>query len=85
VRPRRAPGYWTTRTRSQPDAGGFCARRGLGNQVGRDRPLIITAQGLLPYFERDQVLDLFADWARRLPGVWLLFDAVTPQGPLEER
>ena len=46
-------------------------------QVGRDRPVIITAQGLLPYFERDEVHRLLTAWARLLPGAWLLFDAVT--------
>jgi O-methyltransferase involved in polyketide biosynthesis len=48
-------------------------------QVDRDRPVIITAQGLLPHFERDEVHRLFSDWAMRLPGGPLLFDAVTPQ------
>jgi hypothetical protein len=46
-------------------------------QVGRDRPVIITAQGLLPYFERDEVHRMLTAWARLLPGAWLLFDAVT--------
>jgi O-methyltransferase involved in polyketide biosynthesis len=46
-------------------------------QVDRERPVIITAQGLLPYFERDEVHRLFTAWARLLPGAWLLFDAVT--------
>lgn len=41
--------------------------------------MIITAQGLLPYFERDEVHRLLATWARLLPGAWLLFDAVTAQ------
>ena len=47
-------------------------------QVDRERPVIITAQGLLPYFERDEVHRLLTAWARVLPGAWLLFDAVTP-------
>jgi O-methyltransferase involved in polyketide biosynthesis len=46
-------------------------------QVDRERPVIITAQGLLPYFERDEVHRMLTAWARRLPGAWLLFDAVT--------
>ena len=46
-------------------------------QVDRERPVIITAQGLLPYFERDEVRRLLTAWARLLPGAWLLFDAVT--------
>ena len=41
--------------------------------------MIITAQGLLPYFERDEVHRLLTAWARLLPGAWLLFDAVTAQ------
>jgi O-methyltransferase involved in polyketide biosynthesis len=47
-------------------------------QVDRERPVIITAQGLLPYFEPDEVHGLLTAWARLLPGAWLLFDAVTP-------
>jgi hypothetical protein len=39
--------------------------------------VVITAQGLLPYFERDEVHRLLTAWARLLPGAWLLFDAVT--------
>jgi O-methyltransferase involved in polyketide biosynthesis len=46
-------------------------------QVDRERPVIITAQGLLPYFERDEVHRLLTAWAQMLPGAWLLFDAVT--------
>lgn len=48
-------------------------------QVDRERPVIITAQGLLPYFERDEVHRMLSAWARLLPGAWLLFDAVTAQ------
>jgi O-methyltransferase involved in polyketide biosynthesis len=48
-------------------------------RVDRGRPVIITAQGLLPYFERDQVHRMLTAWARLLPGAWLLFDAVTAQ------
>jgi Leucine carboxyl methyltransferase len=47
-------------------------------QVDRERPVIITAQGLLPYFERHEVHRLLTAWAQLLPGAWLLFDAVTP-------
>jgi len=46
-------------------------------QVGRERPVIITAQGLLPYFGRDEVHRLLTAWAQLLPGAWLLFDVVT--------
>jgi len=48
-------------------------------QIDRDRPVIITAQGLLPYFERAEVHRALTVWARQLPGAWILFDAVTPQ------
>lgn len=48
-------------------------------QVDRERPVIITAQGLLPYFEPDVVHRLLTTWAQLLPGAWLLFDAVTAQ------
>jgi O-methyltransferase involved in polyketide biosynthesis len=47
-------------------------------QVDRQRPVIITAQGLLPYFDRAEVHGLLTTWAQLLPGAWLLFDAVTP-------
>jgi O-methyltransferase involved in polyketide biosynthesis len=47
--------------------------------VDGERPVIITAQGLLPYFERDEVHRMLTTWARLLPGAWLLFDAVTAQ------
>jgi O-methyltransferase involved in polyketide biosynthesis len=39
-------------------------------------PILITAQGLLPYFERDQVHGLISGIAQRLPGALLVFDAV---------
>jgi O-methyltransferase involved in polyketide biosynthesis len=39
-------------------------------------PILVTAQGLLPYFQRDQVHDLIAGIAERLPGSLLVFDAV---------
>jgi O-methyltransferase involved in polyketide biosynthesis len=45
-------------------------------------PILVTAQGLLPYFQRDQVHELIAGIAERLPGSLLVFDAV-PQAMLE--
>lgn len=39
-------------------------------------PILVTAQGLLPYFQRDQVHALIAGIARRLPGSVLVFDVV---------
>jgi O-methyltransferase involved in polyketide biosynthesis len=38
--------------------------------------LLVTAQGLLPYFERDQVHGLIAELAERIPGSLLVFDVV---------
>ena len=38
--------------------------------------VLITAQGLLPYFERDQVHTLIAALTERLPGSRLVFDVV---------
>lgn len=49
------------------------------NHIRQERPVILTAQGLLPYFEQDEVHRMISAWAQRLPGAWLLFDAVTPQ------
>jgi O-methyltransferase involved in polyketide biosynthesis len=39
-------------------------------------PILVTAQGLLPYFQRGQVHDLIAGIAARLPGSLFVFDAV---------
>jgi O-methyltransferase involved in polyketide biosynthesis len=39
-------------------------------------PILVTAQGLFPYFQRDQVHGLIAAIAQRLPGALLVFDAV---------
>jgi O-methyltransferase involved in polyketide biosynthesis len=47
------------------------------SQVDRGRPVIVTAQGLLPYFEQGQVHRMLTSWAELLPGAWLLFDVVT--------
>jgi len=38
-------------------------------------PVLVTAQGLLPYFQRDQVR-LIGGIAERLPGALLVFDVV---------
>ena len=40
-------------------------------------PILVTAQGLLPYFPRDQVHGLIAGIAARLPGSLIVFDVVT--------
>jgi O-methyltransferase involved in polyketide biosynthesis len=39
-------------------------------------PILVTAQGLLPYFHRDQVHGLIAGIAERLPGSLFVFDVV---------
>ncbi len=39
-------------------------------------PTLLTAQGLLPYFQREDVHRLIAGIAERLPGSTLVFDAV---------
>ena len=39
-------------------------------------PILVTAQGLFPYFQRDQVHGLIAGIAQRLPGSLLVFDVV---------
>jgi O-methyltransferase involved in polyketide biosynthesis len=51
---------------------------GLGWLDGLDPadPVLVTAQGLLPYFQRDEVHGLIAAIAERLPGSLLVFDAV---------
>jgi O-methyltransferase involved in polyketide biosynthesis len=45
-------------------------------------PILVTAQGLFPYFERDQVHGLIAGIADRLPGSLLVFDVV-PEAMLD--
>jgi O-methyltransferase involved in polyketide biosynthesis len=45
-------------------------------------PILVTAQGLLPYFQRDQVHGLIAGIAERLPGALLVFDVV-PEAMLD--
>jgi O-methyltransferase involved in polyketide biosynthesis len=46
------------------------------DELGPAGPILATAQGLLPYFQRDQVHGLIAGIAQRLPGAALLFDVV---------
>ncbi len=45
-------------------------------------PILVTAQGLLPYFQREQVHGLIAGIAAGLPGSLLVFDVV-PEAMLE--
>lgn len=49
--------------------------RWLG-EVDRDRPVLVTAQGLLMYLEPADVARLVVECARALPGRTMLFDAV---------
>lgn len=49
------------------------------DQPDRTRPVLVTAQGLLVYFKRDEVHALIAGIARGLPGSSLVFDAVPEQ------
>ncbi len=44
--------------------------------VPRDRPVYITAQGLLMYFKAEDVAALFRDMAARFPGAWFAFDHI---------
>ena len=44
--------------------------------------MLVTAQGLLPYFQRSEVHELIAAIAGRLPGSLLVFDVV-PEKMLE--
>ena len=45
-------------------------------QLDPTDPILVTAQGLLPHLQRDQVYDLIAGIAERLPGSLLVFDVV---------
>ena len=45
-------------------------------QLDPTDPILITGQGLLPYFQRDQVHGVIAEIAERLPGSLLVFDVV---------
>lgn len=45
-------------------------------------PILVTAQGLFPYFQPDQVHVLIAEIAERLPGSLLVFDVV-PEAMLQ--
>ena len=45
-------------------------------QLDPAAPVLVTAQGLLMYFQRDEVHELIAAIAERLPGSSFVFDAV---------
>jgi len=52
------------------------------DHVDRAAPVLVTAQGLLMYFQRSEVHELIAAIAARLPGSLFVFDVV-PEGMLE--
>jgi O-methyltransferase involved in polyketide biosynthesis len=49
---------------------------GWADELSPADPILVSAQGLLPYFQRDQVHGLIAAIAQRLPGSLLVFDVV---------
>ncbi|MEJ2884968.1 class I SAM-dependent methyltransferase [Actinomycetospora aeridis] len=51
--------------------------RGWMDRVGGG-PTIVTAEGLLMYFTREEALGLLADCAARFPGGQILFDTIPP-------
>lgn len=55
---------------------------GWADELQLGAPVLITAQGLLPYFEREQVHALIVGMAERFPGWSLVFDVV-PEKMLE--
>ena len=46
------------------------------DEVDRSRGVLLTAQGLLMYFTRDQVYGLIDACRKRFPGGGLIFDAI---------
>jgi len=46
------------------------------DEVPEDRPVYITAQGLLMYLYEEQVRLLFQDLAKRFTGAWFMFDTI---------
>ncbi|MBA0049109.1 class I SAM-dependent methyltransferase [Mycobacterium sp. NPDC050853] len=46
------------------------------DQVDDSNGVLITAEGLFMYLERDVVFDLIAACARRFPGGWMVFDTI---------
>ncbi|OBK22079.1 methyltransferase [Mycobacterium asiaticum] len=58
----------------------YCAQSALDyswmDRVDDSNGVLITAEGLLQYFERDTVFDLIAACARRFPGGRLVFDSI---------
>ncbi len=48
------------------------------DKVDRSLGVMITAQGLLMYFQPDQARGIVVGCARRFPGSWMVFDVVAP-------
>ncbi|CAJ1506074.1 class I SAM-dependent methyltransferase [[Mycobacterium] kokjensenii] len=48
------------------------------DRIDGDRPVLITAEGLLMYLPPDVALNLIADCARRFPGGKMIFDSIPP-------
>ncbi len=46
------------------------------DEVPEERPVYITAQGLLMYLPEEEVRMLFQDLAERFPGAWFMFDTI---------
>ncbi len=58
----------------------YCAQSALEyswmDEVGESAEVLITAEGLLQYLDREAVFELFAACARRFPGGRMIFDSV---------
>ncbi|OBF91807.1 methyltransferase [Mycobacterium sp. 852002-51163_SCH5372311] len=58
----------------------YCAQSALDyswmDEVDDTNGVLITAEGLLQYLERDVVFDLIAACAKRFPGGWFIFDSI---------
>lgn len=77
LRRRVLPGEPRQRSRA-----GSALDLGWVDELEPSAAVLVTAQGLLPYFEREQVHELIAEIAKRLPGSSLVFDVV-PEKMLE--
>jgi len=55
---------------------GSALELGWLDQLDPAAAVLVTAQGLLPYFQRDEIHELIAAIAERLPGSSLVFDVV---------
>jgi O-methyltransferase involved in polyketide biosynthesis len=66
----------------QSSHAGSALELGWLDQLDPAEPVLVTAQGLLVYFQREEVHELIAAIAARLPGSSFVFDAV-PEKMLE--